>query len=173
MRACVSPALAGAILATALTMAIPTSAFARGEMVQFRGEGAPGTVVIRTSERRLYLVLGEGRALRYSVGVGRAGKQWSGVTSISGKYRRPAWSPPPEVKRDKPSLPEVIPGGSPRNPMGEAAMMLGTSTYAIHGTNSPRSIGGFVSYGCIRMHNADILDLFDRVGVGTTVVVTR
>ena len=173
MRARLSPALAGAVLASTLMMATSTSALARGEVVQFRGEAAPGTVVIRTSERRLYLVMGDGRALRYSVGVGRAGKQWSGVTSIAGKYRRPAWSPPPEVKRDKPSLPDVIPGGSPRNPMGEAAMMLGTSNYAIHGTNAPGSIGGFVSYGCIRMHNADILDLFDRVGVGTTVMVTR
>jgi lipoprotein-anchoring transpeptidase ErfK/SrfK len=169
-------ALAGGMVVAALLAVAPSAASAAsatGQVVQFRGDAQPGTVVVRTGERRLYLVIGEGRALRYTVGVGKAGKQWSGVTAISGKYRRPAWSPPPEVKRDKPSLPDVIPGGSPRNPMGEAAMTLGSSYYAIHGTNVPNSVGGFVSYGCIRMYNADILDLFDRVGVGTTVVVTR
>jgi lipoprotein-anchoring transpeptidase ErfK/SrfK len=161
--------LASLLLATATA----TPAAARPEMVAFRGEAAAGTIVVRTHERRLYLVLGEGRALRYPVGVGRAGKQWSGITQVLGKYRRPAWSPPAEIKRDKPSLPDVIPGGSPRNPMGEAAMTIRDGSYAIHGTNVPGSVGGFVSYGCIRMYNADILDLFDRVGVGTPVVVTR
>jgi lipoprotein-anchoring transpeptidase ErfK/SrfK len=92
---------------------------------------------------------------------------------INGKQLRPAWSPPAEVKRDKPSLPNVIPGGSPSNPMGAAAMTLSGGEYAIHGTNQPSSIGGFVSYGCIRMFNADVLDLYSRVGWGTTVVVTR
>lgn len=148
-------------------------AVARSDVVAFRGEVPAGTILVRTGERRLYYVLGNGRALRYPVGVGRRGKEWSGVTRISGKYIRPAWSPPPEVRRDRPSLPDVIPGGSPRNPMGEAALTLGDGSYAIHGTNAPGSIGRFVSYGCIRMYNADILDLFDRVSVGTTVVVTR
>jgi lipoprotein-anchoring transpeptidase ErfK/SrfK len=92
---------------------------------------------------------------------------------ISGKFVRPAWSPPAMIKREKPSLPDVIPGGSPKNPMGAAAMTLMGGEYAIHGTNAPGSIGGFVSHGCIRMQNADIMDLFGRVGVGTTVVVTR
>jgi lipoprotein-anchoring transpeptidase ErfK/SrfK len=142
------------------------------EMVSYSGESA-GTIVVRTNERRLYYVLGDGRAIRYKVGVGRAGKQWTGSSFINGKYRNPAWSPPAEVKRDKPSLPDVIPGGSPRNPMGVAALTLAHDQYAIHGTNAPGSIGGFVSYGCIRMHNHDILDLFGRVGVGTRVVVTR
>jgi len=105
------------------------------------------------------------------VGVGRAGKQWAGVSRIDGKYLRPAWAPPPEIRRDKPSLPSVIPGGSPRNPMGVAAMTLSGGEYAIHGTNAPGSIGGFVSYGCIRMFNHDILDLYSRVSYGTTVVV--
>jgi lipoprotein-anchoring transpeptidase ErfK/SrfK len=140
------------------------------EIVHFNGE-SPGTIVVRTNERRLYYVLGDGRAVRYPVGVGRRGKQWSGRTMISGKYMHPAWSPPADVKRDKPSLPNLIPGGSPRNPMGVAAMTLSGDQYAIHGTNSPGSIGGFVSYGCIRMHNGDILDLFQRVSVGTSVVV--
>jgi lipoprotein-anchoring transpeptidase ErfK/SrfK len=144
-------------------------AFAR-EIVAFNGE-APGTIVVRQSERRLYYVLGDGRAVRYPVGVGRAGQQWSGRTSIDGKYLRPDWSPPADVRRDKPSLPHLIPGGSPRNPMGAAALTLSGGEYAIHGTNRPSSIGGFVSYGCIRMHNRDIMDLFQRVSVGTPVVV--
>jgi lipoprotein-anchoring transpeptidase ErfK/SrfK len=134
---------------------------------------SPGTIVVRTSQRALYYVIDSGHALRYTVGVGRAGKQWSGTSYISGKYLSPAWSPPAEIRRDKPYLPAVIPGGAPSNPMGYAAMTLAGSEYAIHGTNQPGSIGGFVSYGCIRMYNADIADLFARVGYGTTVVVTQ
>jgi len=143
------------------------------EIVSFKDAAPAGTIVVRTHERRLYFVLGDGKAIRYPVGVGRAGKQWSGQTSISGKHLKPAWSPPAEVKRDKPSLPNLIPGGSPRNPMGAAAMTLSGGEYAIHGTNVPGSVGGFVSYGCIRMYNADVVDLFGRVGVGTPVVVSR
>ena len=131
------------------------------------------TIVIKTSERRLYFVLGNGRALRYPVGVGRSGKQWAGTSFIDGKYIKPAWSPPAVVKRDKPHLPNYIAGGSPRNPMGAAAMTLHGGEYAIHGTNVPNSVGGFVSYGCFRMYNQDILDLFSRVSVGTRVVVER
>jgi lipoprotein-anchoring transpeptidase ErfK/SrfK len=134
---------------------------------------SPGTIVVRTSQRALYYMIDSGHALRYPVGVGRAGKQWSGTSYISGKYASPAWSPPAEIRRDKPYLPAVIPGGAPNNPMGVAAMTLAGSEYAIHGTNQPGSIGGFVSYGCIRMYNADITDLFARVGYGTTVVVTQ
>ena len=143
------------------------------EVVAFRDTAATGSIIVRTGERRLYFVVGDGHAIRYPVGVGRAGKQWAGQTYISGKYRRPAWSPPSDVKRDKPSIPDLIPGGSPRNPMGEAALTLSGGEYAIHGTNVPGSVGGFVSYGCIRMYNADVLDLYERVGVGTKVVVTR
>ena len=149
------------------------SAQARPEMVGVHGEYSAGTIVVKTNERRLYLMLGDGRAVRYPVGVGKSGKQWAGTTRISGKYRNPAWSPPAEVKRDKPSIPDVIPGGSPRNPMGVAAMTLAGGEYAIHGTNVPGSVGGFVSYGCIRMLNPDITDLYERVSIGTTVVVTR
>ena len=150
------------------------AAQARPEMVPVRGaEYSPGTIVVRTGERHLYLILDSGHAMRYPVGVGKAGKQWAGTTQIDGKYQNPAWSPPKEVKRDKPSIPDVIPGGSPRNPMGVAAMTLAGGEYAIHGTNVPGSVGGFVSYGCIRMLNADITDLYSRVSVGTTVVVTR
>src|SRR6201999_2984341 len=150
-----------------------TAAQARPDMVGFQGNYSPGTIVVKTNERRLYLVVDPGHAMRYPVGVGKAGKQWAGTTQIDGKYRNPAWSPPAEVRRDVPSLPNVIPGGSPRNPMGVAAMTLAGGEYAIHGTNVPGSIGGFVSYGCIRMLNPDISDLYQRVSVGTTVVVTR
>jgi lipoprotein-anchoring transpeptidase ErfK/SrfK len=144
------------------------------EAVRFDGGEMPGTIVIRTNQRRLYYVMPGGRALVYPVGVGRAGKTWTGTKYINGMYRSPAWSPPAEVKRDKPSLPSVIPGGAPNNPMGVAALTLsGGDQYAIHGTNAPGSIGGFVSYGCIRMHNSDIMDLFGRVSYGTPVVVTR
>src|SRR5262245_40575848 len=114
-----------------------------------------GTIVVRTSERRLYLVVGAGKALRQPVGVGAAGKQWAGSVRIVAKFLKPAWKPPAEVKRDKPSLPDYIAGGTAGNPMGAAAMVLTGGQYAIHGTNRPNSIGGFVSYGCIRMFNGD------------------
>ena len=144
------------------------------EVVNFRDTSvSAGTIVVRTGERRLYYVMGDGRAIRYPVGVGRAGRQWSGTTRIDGKHIAPAWSPPAVVKRDKPSLPDVIPGGSPRNPMGAAALTLSGGEYAIHGTNVPSSVGHFVSYGCIRMYNADVSDLFDRVHFGTPVLVER
>ena len=165
-------AAGSAVLMLAATAALPQSAQAR-EIVGFSGAYAPGTVVVRTGQRSLYYVLGNGRALRYPVGVGRAGKQWTGTAMINGKYLRPAWTPPAEVKRDKPSLPNVIRGGSGNNPMGAAALTLSVGEYAIHGTNNPSSIGGFVSYGCIRMYNADVLDLYGRVGFGTPVVVTQ
>jgi lipoprotein-anchoring transpeptidase ErfK/SrfK len=159
-----------ATLGAALLTANPAQA--RPDMVGFRGDYSPGTIVVKTGERRLYLILDQSHAVRYPVGVGRAGKQWAGTTRIDGKYRNPAWSPPAEVKHDKPSMPDVIPGGSPHNPMGVAAMTLAGGEYAIHGTNMPGSVGGFVSYGCIRMYNEDITDLYQRVSVGTSVVVT-
>ena len=148
------------------------SAAAR-QVVSFGADYPAGTIVISQRERRLYLTLGDGRAIRYPVAVGKAGKAWSGWARVDGKHVNPAWSPPNVVKRDNPNLPDLIPGGSPSNPMGAAAMTLAGGEYAIHGTNAPSSIGGFVSYGCIRMYNEDIVDLFGRVGVGTTVVVTR
>jgi lipoprotein-anchoring transpeptidase ErfK/SrfK len=147
------------------------AAHAGGDVVAMKEAAAPGTIIVRTKERRLYYVTGSGQAISYPVGVGRVGKQWAGTSYISGKYTHPAWSPPAEVRRDKPYLPQVIPGGSPGNPMGVAAMTLGGGEYAIHGTNQPGSIGHFVSYGCIRMLNEDIQDLYSRVSVGTRVVV--
>lgn len=168
--------LATVLAAVAAGFAAPglsgTSAQAAPSVVASPDGYAPGTIVVKTGERKLYLVLGEGRALRYPVGVGKAGKQWAGVTRIDGKYRHPAWSPPDDVKRDDPRIPDVIPGGSPANPMGVAALTLEGGEYAIHGTNRPNSVGGFVSYGCVRMYNQDISDLFERVEVGTQVVVT-
>jgi lipoprotein-anchoring transpeptidase ErfK/SrfK len=161
----------GAALVLSVLSGAPPAAQAR-EVVAFGGY-SPGTIVVKTSERRLYLVTDSGRAIRYPVGVGKAGKQWSGTSTIDGKYVQPAWSPPADVKHDNPRLPDVIPGGSPHNPMGVAAMTLSGGQYAIHGTNVPGSVGHFVSYGCIRMYNEDITDLFARVSVGTQVVVTR
>jgi lipoprotein-anchoring transpeptidase ErfK/SrfK len=132
---------------------------------------SPGTIVVRTSARSLYLVTDGGRALRYTVGVGRAGKQWFGTTRVVSKHIRPAWSPPREIRGNKPAF--IIPSGSPGNPMGAAALVLADNELAIHGTNNPGSIGGFVSWGCIRMRNNDIMDLYSRVGVGTQVVLLR
>ena len=165
-------AASAAALTLVATAATPQSAQAR-EIVGFSGSYSAGTVVVRAGERSLYYVLGGGKAVRYTVGVGRAGKQWTGTAMIDGKYLRPAWSPPADVKRDKPYLPNMIAGGSGSNPMGAAALTLSRGQYAIHGTNNPGSIGGFVSYGCIRMYNADVLDLYSRVRCGTTVIVTN
>lgn len=144
------------------------------QLVSFADRGyRPGTIVVSNSERRLYLVLGRGQAISYPVAVGKSGKAWRGQTYIKGKHWQPAWSPPAEVKRDFPNLPNVIQGGAPNNPMGVAAMTLAGGQYAIHGTNRPGSIGGAVSYGCIRMYNAHIADLFQRVSVNATVIVTN
>lgn len=134
---------------------------------------APGTVVVKTSERSLYFVLDGHRAMRFPVGVGKSGQAWTGTSQVSGKYVRPAWSPPDDIRRENPRLPKVIPGGAPNNPMGAFALTLGDGTYAIHGTNRPQSVGRFVSHGCIRMYNADIRTLYSMVAVGTPVIVER
>ena len=133
----------------------------------------PGTIVVKTSERRLFYVLENGQTISYPVAVGKAGKTWTGVTHIDGKFLKPAWRAPEEIRRDKPNLPDVIPGGTPENPMGVAALTLNPGEYAIHGTNAPNSIGRYASYGCIRMHNTDIMDLYQRVDVGARVIVLR
>ena len=160
--------IAGALIAAALSA---EHADAR-DMVPFASPYYPGTIVIKTRERRLYYVLGQGYAIRYPVGVGKAGMQWAGVAYIDDKRVAPDWMPPPSMRRD-PSAAYVIPGGSPQNPMGAAALTLTGGEYAIHGTNQPQTIGGFVSNGCIRMHNEDVVDLFARVTIGTPVVVAR
>jgi lipoprotein-anchoring transpeptidase ErfK/SrfK len=142
------------------------------EVVRFPSAMKPGTIVVRTGERRLYLVGENGRALRYQVAVGRPDRQWFGESVVLGKHVRPAWAPPEGVRRDHPTLPAVVPAGAPNNPLGERALTL-PNQYAIHGTNRPASINTFASYGCIRMFNEDVIDLFDRVEVGTRVVVER
>ena len=137
-----------------------------GQVVPFRGGYSAGTIVVETNARRLYYVLGNGQAIQYPVGVGRAGMAWHGRAYVAQKLVRPAWAREPGVT-------PTIPGGSPRNPMGEAVLGLDRGNYAIHGTNDPASIGGFVSHGCIRMYNADIVDLYRRSGIGTEVYVLR
>jgi len=162
------------IIATVVAAAIaPFSAgAASASTVVIKPDVPAGTIVVKTGARRLYYGLGGGKALEYTVGVGRSGKQWTGSRMIMSKHIKPAWTPTAQIRRDKPGLPSVIPGGSPKNPMGAAALVLsGGGQFAIHGTNAPGSIGGFVSYGCIRMHNDDVMDLYSRVGVGTPVKV--
>jgi len=142
------------------------------EMVYFDGSYAPGTVVISTSERRLYLVMPGNRALKYGIGVGREGFTWSGTQTISRKQEWPDWTPPAEMLRRRPDLPRHMEGGID-NPLGARAMYLGGSLYRIHGSNEPETIGTAVSSGCIRMTNEDVTDLYGRVKVGTRVVVLR
>jgi lipoprotein-anchoring transpeptidase ErfK/SrfK len=164
--------LLAAALGIGFSALVPAQAGAR-DVVPFEAGVAPGTILVRTGERRLYFVRGDGTAVRYPVAVGKPGKQWFGEARVDGKYVKPAWAPPADVKRDNPRLPDVIPGGAPNNPMGVAALTLSGGEYAIHGTNRPDSIGTFASYGCIRMLNRDIVDLYERVAVGARVVVTR
>ena len=149
----------------------PGGARAR-EIVAFPQSFRPGMIVIKQSERRLYFVRGDGTAIRYPVAIGKSGKAWQGETYVQGKYVRPSWSAPDVVRADHPYLTGVIPGGSPRNPMGAAALTLGLSEVAIHGTTESmrRSVGTAASYGCIRMLNEDVVDLYSRVQVGTPVV---
>ncbi len=163
--------LACCIVAAALMVLYTAVSPARAAGYEAAVGYAPGTVVISQSQRRLYLVTEDGAPISYPVAVGKSGKQWRGTVSIDGKYRNPAWAPPAEVKRAEPWLPNYIPGGSSRNPMGMRALTLTGGEYAIHGTNRPTTIGTAASYGCIRMYNRDIVDLFDRVDVGTPVVM--
>ena len=142
----------------------------RRAVVAYDTREAPGTVVIDTGRTALYYVLGQGRAVRYGVGVGREGFTWSGVQTITRKAEWPDWHPPAEMIARQPYLPRFMAGG-PGNPLGARAMYLGTSQYRIHGTNDPSTIGKFVSSGCIRLTNEDVADLFSRVDVGTRVVV--
>ncbi len=140
--------------------------------VSYAGNYKPGTIVISTSERRLYLVLGNGQALRYGIGVGRVGFTWTGVKHISRKREWPDWTPPSQMVRRRPDLPRHMNGGI-ENPLGARAMYLGSSLYRIHGSNEPETIGQAVSSGCFRMTNEDVVDLYTRVQVGATVIVQR
>ena len=142
------------------------------QVVAFSGNYAPGTIVISTEARRLYLVTQRGEAIEYGVGVGRPGFDWSGTKTITRKAEWPSWTPPAEMLRRRPDLPRYMSGGED-NPLGARAMYLGSSLYRIHGSNEPDTIGQAVSSGCIRMTNEDVMDLYGRVRVGTKVVVLR
>ena len=157
----------GAVLASA-------PAFAR-QLVELALPYDPGTIVISQSARKLFFVTGPGSALSYPVAVAKRGKEWSGFARVDGKYYEPAWSPPDSVKRDHPELPDLIAGGSSHNPMGARALTLDRDQIAIHGTTRAMraSVGTAASYGCIRMLNEDVIDLFDHVQVGTPVVMVR
>jgi lipoprotein-anchoring transpeptidase ErfK/SrfK len=134
------------------------------------GNYAPGSIFINTAERRLYLILDNGQALRYGIGVGRDGFRWSGVHKVTAKKEWPDWTPPSQMLRRRPDLPRHMKGGED-NPLGARAMYLGSTLYRIHGSNEPETIGQAVSSGCFRMTNADVVDLYDRVRVGATVIV--
>ena len=138
--------------------------------VSYPGNYAPGTIVISTAERRLYLVLGNGQAIRYGIGVGRVGFTWSGVKTVSAKREWPAWTPPSDMLRRRPDLPRHMKGGV-ENPLGARAMYLGSTLYRIHGSNEPETIGQAVSSGCFRLTNEDVIDLYDRVRVGAKVII--
>jgi lipoprotein-anchoring transpeptidase ErfK/SrfK len=142
------------------------------ELVAYNGRYAPGTIVISTEERRLYYILPRNQAVKYGIGVGRPGFEWSGTRTVAMKREWPSWTPPSQMLRRRPDLPRFMPGG-PENPLGARAMYLGGTLYRIHGSNEPQTIGQAVSSGCIRMNNDDVMDLYDRVKVGTRVVVLR
>jgi lipoprotein-anchoring transpeptidase ErfK/SrfK len=144
----------------------------RKTAVLYRTNEAPGTIIVVTAERHLYLVQGGGRALRYGIGVGREGFTWQGLVNITQKKEWPDWTPPPEMIQRQPYLPRFMAGG-PGNPLGARAMYLGTTVYRIHGTNRPDTIGTAVSSGCFRLVNADVADLYERVPVGTKVIIRQ
>ena len=169
----------GAVLRESVPQPIPPSANAeqdtlpaplRRQVVDYPSSEPPGTIVIDTAHTFLYLTLGNGEAIRYGIGVGRQGFTWSGVERISRKSEWPDWIPPVEMLARQPYLPRWVAGG-PGNPLGARALYLGNTDYRIHGTNDPRTIGEHVSSGCIRLRNADVIDLYNRVGIGAKVVV--
>ena len=139
-------------------------------MVSYPTSHKAGTIVVSTAQRRLYLVLGNGQAVSYAIGVGREGAAWSGVTQVTAKREWPDWTPPPQMLQRKPELPHHMAGG-PDNPLGARAIYLGASLYRIHGSNEPDTIGQAVSSGCIRLTNDDVIDLYNRVRIGATVIV--
>jgi len=144
----------------------------RKEIVEYQTKHKPGTLVIETGERRLYLVLEDGKALKYGIGVGRDGFTWSGTHRITRKAEWPGWTPPPQMRKRVPDLPAYMEGG-PDNPLGARALYIGSTLYRVHGTSEPWSIGQAVSSGCIRLTNDDITDLYERVKVGALIVVNH
>lgn len=161
------------IYAAAVVLIVPATSISKArELVSWEGDHETGTIIVVTSERKLYYILGKGMALRYDVAVGKQGMQWSGETFVQGKRKNPDWSPTARMRRQNPRLPRHVPPG-PSNPLGVRAIYLGWSEYRIHGTNVPSSIGRAASSGCIRMRNSDVTDLFERVHIGAPVYVIR
>lgn len=142
----------------------------RRTTVDYETKLAEGTIIVETSERRLYYVLGDGKAVKYGVGVGRDGFRWSGTHRITRKAEWPGWTPPPAMRKRVPGLPAYMPGG-PKNPLGARALYIGSTIYRLHGTSEPWTIGQAVSSGCIRLTNDDIIDLYNRTKVGARVIV--
>lgn len=142
----------------------------RRQIVAYKTNQKAGTIIVNTGEKHLYLVLGDGKALRYGIGTARSGFEWSGTHKVSNKREWPGWTPPAEMKRRQPNLPDYMPGGI-NNPLGARAIYIGSTLYRIHGTNEPWTIGQDVSSGCIRMVNDDVEDLYARVKIGAKVIV--
>jgi lipoprotein-anchoring transpeptidase ErfK/SrfK len=142
------------------------------QLVSYESKHKPGTIIVETAERRLYLVLEDGKAMKYGVGVGRDGFRWSGSHRVSRKAEWPGWTPPAAMRKRVPDLPAYMPGG-PNNPLGARALYIGSTLYRIHGTSEPWTIGQAVSSGCIRLTNEDVIDLYERVRVGALVVVNH
>ena len=163
------PAAAG--LFDFLGLGSPAPRTSGRQLVAFPASVRPGTIIVRFGERRLYYVLPQQRAIAYPIGAPIGKARWSGVTQVSSKRINPMWTPTAEMRRENPTLPAYVPGGHPRNPLGVRAMYLGSSTYRIHGTDAPWTVGQEVSQGCIRMYNADVIDLYNRTPIGTKVVV--
>lgn len=173
-----------AVMLAASTLA-PVSASAQGFFGQIFGGGGGrsevafphkygrGTIIVSFSDRRLYKVLGNGRAISYPIGVPSGKARWQGTLHVSRKAVNPGWTPTASMRRENPSLPAHVPGGHPRNPLGVRALYLGSTLYRIHGTDAPWTVGQNVTHGCIRMHNSDVIDLYNRTGVGTRVIATN
>ena len=174
-------AVAAALMAPAV-LAAPSSASAQSIFYDWNGgtrqsvavgpQLAPGQIIVSFGDRRLYHVVARGRAVSYPIAIPREQSRWEGTTSVSMKRINPSWTPTPTMRQENPTLPTYVPGGHPRNPLGVRALYLGSSSYRIHGTDAPWTIGQPVSKGCIRMFNEDVLDLYGKINVGTKVVVT-
>ena len=166
-------ALTFASSANAQTMWGGSSEWGGGrQTVSFSKKHAPGQIIVSFGDRRLYKVVSRGRAVSYPIAIPRNEARWQGVTNVSMKRKNPAWRPTPSMLRKNPRLPSWVPGGHPMNPLGVRALYLGSSTYRIHGTDAPWTIGKAASSGCIRMYNSDVIDLYKRTRVGTRVTVT-
>jgi lipoprotein-anchoring transpeptidase ErfK/SrfK len=166
----VPPAGKGLVLVPPSKPAAPAPGFARGKITTFATTYEPGSIVIVSKTKRLFYVLGNGKAVEYRVATGKPGFEWAGAHRVSAKVKWPSWNPPAQMRRRRPELPEYMAGG-PDNPLGARAIYLGSSLYRIHGTNEPSSIGKAASSGCIRMLNQDVSELYAHVQVGALVVV--